>query len=175
MSSKVLDIKKLAYHEAGHAVACYVFHRRFSKVTIVSDDNFDGQVKFSDSYWLTNFEPDTIKTFTPVIRNRIEEEVMIWFAGMVVESHLTGKSDYGGLQDQDDAIGLLEYLVYSPEELIPYVDWLFVRIQGLLTTLPYWDAIEDLAKELLANKEMGYRKARKIIKSAIERPNPLFK
>lgn len=35
----------MAYHEAGHAVACLAIGRRFSKVTIVPDDKYEGHVK----------------------------------------------------------------------------------------------------------------------------------
>ena len=72
-----------AYHEAGHAVACYLLGRRFKRVTIVPDHESHGKVF---PHRLRNFHPDTSTTLRT--RQRIETEITILFAGGLTEAKL---------------------------------------------------------------------------------------
>jgi hypothetical protein len=46
MGKKPSKIEKIAYHEAGHAVACHLLRRAFTRVSIIPDDDSLGGVEY---------------------------------------------------------------------------------------------------------------------------------
>ena len=46
MGKKPSKIEKIAYHEAGHAVACHLLRRAFTRVSIIPDDDSLGRVEY---------------------------------------------------------------------------------------------------------------------------------
>ena len=84
-------IEKIAYHEAGHAMAFMVLKTRFSKVSIVPDDESLGRV--------TNDLPDSF--FDEDLnanrqRSLYEKHILISLAGGLAEMKLTGVENTDG-------------------------------------------------------------------------------
>ncbi len=164
MFGKLTSIEKTAYHEAGHAVAAFYYKRRFVKISIVPDDESLGRVIYPNSYWKWfKFDKNT-----PIIRARIEEEILKKFAGEVAE-RIASKSDNLGRPREHNrrARELASFVCGSKQEINSFIQWLWRRETYLMQDPCRWAAVEALAKALLEKKEIGYQETRKIISSAI--------
>lgn len=159
-------LEKTAYHEAGHAVVAYCLRRRFAEVSIIPADDTRGHVgrpgnaiEGLDPY----MDAESART-----RNRIEAEIMVYFAGGVAEWIFSGRHGKGTGRDDDAVITFAEHVVSSHDELEAYISWLWIKTRNLLSEDYCWAAVQALAKALLEQKEIGHRQARKIISTAFE-------
>lgn len=162
-----------AYHEAGHAVASYLLHHRFSKVTIAPNlgEGYLGQV---DQSYLTK-DPNGVYQSQ---RDRVERDVLIFLAGESAEARFLGHHNWkGASQDTRSALDLLEILAPEPtgEETSAYFRLMACRAKTLwLECIPggqhRWSAVRVLAEALLVKDTLGYREARKIVAEVIDKP-----
>lgn len=148
----------IAYHEAGHAVACHILQVPFSYVTIVPDgEESEGHVqlaKHRGRKWLT--------------RQQRENRAMVALAGLAADRILTGRSLVGGrAADTLEAKRQIELWCYSDGEIDLYLRLLKIRIYSELKLPEKWAAVTALAKELLERKRIGSRTARRIIQDAM--------
>ena len=157
--------ERTAYHEAGHAVAAYLMHRRFKHITIVPEGDVLGRVKFS----LPNsFRPDHLDTDR---RNekRIETEIIIELAGLVSEGILAGRRNWRGARgDLDSAVNLASYRYFDPELIGKYIEWLLVLTRHMIEAPRNWPMVQAVAKELLAQKRVSYSQARRVMRTVQE-------
>jgi ATP-dependent Zn protease len=83
------DLKKIAYHEAGHAVAHFIFHRRFSNISVVSKGDVLGEVYDPEltlslaTIYITGRSRFFFRT-----EKRLFQEVLISLAGVAAEAIL---------------------------------------------------------------------------------------
>jgi len=167
--------KLTAYHEAGHAVMAWELRRSIRHVSTIPDEE-----KGSLGHMLKGILGDVgevemaarmgISQITR-IRLKLEREAMIALAGSAAVALLrnTRYSRAGADRDWFQAEWLLSYLTGNGEELPAYVDWLFKRTKSLLAMGYLWQAVEELANELMVRKYIGGRRARGIIKEAVRR------
>lgn len=167
-------LKLLAFHEAGHAVACYILKKKFSFVSIIPDkqDNTLGKVSYKTlppqkSLQDVEFNRDCRTT------KAIERAVIISLAGGIAESKYAGrnitkssKADYG------NAVSAISHLCSSNEENEAYLNLILIRAKQLFTfscgeNTTYWKAVEVLADRLLEEKIIKYQKARTIIEETL--------
>ncbi|MBI1823533.1 MAG: hypothetical protein HY200_10120 [Nitrospirae bacterium] len=102
-----LDRKRLAYHEAGHAVLSHHFNQIALKITIEPEGNFLG---FHQGKSLEDFpdlnaieDPDEYEKWTKLY----EEEILICLAGPEAEGLFTGEFDLTAQgEDYDKASSL---------------------------------------------------------------------
>lgn len=154
---------KTAYYEAGHAVMSYVLRRRFTSVSIVPGDDYFGKMDTPDSNLF-----DIPYEIPARIRKRIEADIMIQFAGAAAEEIYSGRhSGKGASGDNFGAVHYAEFLVSSDDELEPYIGWLWIRARNILQLPVNWAVVEALANELIRDKTIGYRRARRIIADAM--------
>lgn len=156
----------VAFHEAGHAVAAYLLHKRIDQVTIIpdADRQIAGRLKHGPSL---NVERATNK--------QIEREIMFTLAGPVVDEFIDSPLA-GSASDKARALNLAEHMVGSAEELLTYSDRLWSRTWDLLTDPEHWRAIEHVADALLEEERIGRKRVRQIIGAAIDyagRPDPI--
>lgn len=151
-----LDIT--AHHEAAHAVACYLLHKRFKCVTVNAEGKKLGEIIY----------PKKIRKPIPSERDLavIRREYMVFLAGPIAEGILSGKCEF------NDILPLLR-LPVSPADGNQRSDRLFWKMQFVETKLliyaPWnWQAVKALAKELLTHGTMQYQAARRIIRQAME-------
>ena len=168
MASKPLKMKKLekvAYHEAGHAVAAFLMRRSFSYVTIKPDESSFGHIfyqKFRDS-----FNPDYVEDYK--IRRPLEKAIITGLAGHVAEKIYSKQENYETSEnDFHVAVDLASYLCGSNEEIEAYIKWLYIRTKNMLEHPNNWCKVKAFAEELLDHRRIGYVKARKIMKDAVE-------
>jgi len=139
--------------------------RRFSYVTIDPSEDWLGSVcghKVSKC-----FRPDV--DGWGGTRSVAERILMVLVAGDVAESRLERRqSRPGSSDDLVKAFELASRICGSDEEVEAYLNWLYIRIGCLLEIEYHWKAVEAVAAALLTRKRIGYRKARSIVKNAIE-------
>jgi hypothetical protein len=155
-------LQRTTYHEAGHAVASYVLKRRFSKITIIPGGDHLGSTSKLDSSLYDVSDRDSNS------RNRIEADIIVHFAGQIAEKLFTSGYNWEVARGEDGtAVCLVESLVSSVDEREAYLNWLFIRAKELIKLPCHWRAVEELAFELLKERSIGYRKARRIIADAM--------
>ncbi len=160
------ESKRIAYHEAGHAVMCYRQHVAFRHVTIVPEGDVSlGHV--ATTGYPASFQPDINEDAKT--RDRVEREVMIFFAGAAAEE-IAGLYDpelAGEWADNHALIDLASYVSSETEELEAYLAWLRLRTRNILSAAYLWSAVEGLVTALLAEKTIKVRRARAIIRASI--------
>lgn len=158
-------LKQTAYHEAGHAVAAYVMHRRFTSVSIIPEEDDDSYGRCSMGKWLSNLNPewDTGNK----VRNLVEREAMIYMAGAQAVARLTGRINWVGFgYDKVKAINIINRLCDDEKELGAYFRWLWERTRIWVKFSLHWAMIEALSEALMEQPIIGERKARAVIAAA---------
>ena len=171
-------LKRIAYHEAGHAVMAYWLRRRIRQVTVIPDPDRGslGHLEKGKGQHLSALE--WVGANSPIkLRVGAEREAMISFAGLAAEQILLGSTRHYRQSGSDFAYATqcLSYLTdydggrNDTDELDAYSKWLYERTRATLTVSYLWQAVEALANELLARKHVGGKEARQIIKEAIKK------
>jgi hypothetical protein len=156
-------IESHAYHEAGHAVAGYLTKNRFTKVSIIPDDDSEGRCDVMK--WTSTLDPASDSGMR--LRYLLEKRVITLCGGPVAEELFTGCwPEIGSSADMSHAIDLLDHLSSGPRETEAYLAWLLERTKSILSVPFNWVMVQDLASELIIAKELGERRARAIIKNA---------
>ena len=164
MAKRPSRLESAAYHEAGPAVASYILNQRFSYLTVNPDEDSLGHIVWIN---LAKFNPEVDDL--EKIRKPLEKMIFTGQAGHAAERLFRGRNNWiGSNSDVTRALDFLFYLVGTPEEAEAYFNWLFIRIGNLLSRDWNWAAVEALANALMEQKKIGYKKAREIIKNAIE-------
>jgi hypothetical protein len=159
-------IERTAYHEAGHAVAAYMRHLRFTGVSIVPSDSTLGRCEFI----ATSVTIDVKARALSRTRRHVETLIIISLAGVIAEGLLTGRTNWGGAHaDLHDAARYASYVTGSEDELGAYVRWLWEHTRTLLSARPCWPAVREVAAALIADGHIGERRARRIIADALKR------
>jgi len=162
-----MNERELAYHEAGHAVVRCLLRLPFKRVTIIPTDENLGQV--AGVTLPEGYKPESDRG--PKTRDRTEREIMARLAGMVAEG-LLAESEVnapGAWKDRQNAVDLAEFVTTSAEEAEAYTEWLLCRTRNLLSLPWNWAAVQAVAQALLAERELGARRVRSIVKEAIAR------
>jgi Peptidase family M41 len=160
-------LRRVAYHEAGHAVAAYVLRLPMREVSIIEEADSLGHMEHAPTPW---FQPDVWYGDDRRTEHRIEARIICALAGPAAEARWGGRRNrVGAGQDERNALDLADYVAGDPtgEGARLYVAWLRHRAEGLVRRELYWAAVEALAAELLARRRVGARRARAIIKQAI--------
>lgn len=158
------DEEKTAYHEAGHVVVAYLKRRKFTSVSINAHGDSYGRVLFSE---LSSFEH--INSCDPKTLKLIETNISILYAGPLAVWFLTGKYDFEGA-GSDFALAdmLVHYAAETIDEAEAYLSLVKARTTNLLWWPNNWYAVEKLAQELRSKRNIGYRRAREIVGTAVK-------
>lgn len=152
-----------AYHEAGHAVAFYLLHKKFKYVTISPKGEIVYQERKHKEI-LKKLQKRRIPSERDL--KLLKRDYMISLAGPIAEGIMLKKFEYEDIRP----------LLYSHsgcnerEQRIDESLWrLYFEETKLLIYAPWnWHAIGALADELEKKKKIRYKEARKIIRNAIE-------
>ena len=178
-----IELRRIAYHEAGHAVATYLARQRIYEVSIVPKPSEDslGHVKGEHS------TPPDADSSGPVsvyfdsigeakVRHRIETDIMVTMAGPVAEALLTNRRpwvvrlDESGSSEGDTSSvsDRITYIAAYDERVIDaYLKWLWQRTRVMLNWGPHWAGVKAVAEALLKRRHISGRLARTIIRNAI--------
>lgn len=162
--------ERLAYHEAGHAVALLDCRRGLKHITIVPGEGHLGR---NTPAPLPSFHPD--RDDGPSTRLRVEQSVVGLLGGAVAEAHLLGRDcrlgdfkRYGGAVDLARAYRLVCFQSAGDEEANAYLSWLFERTKSVIAFPQNWAAVKAIAQALLHQQELSGRAARRIYDAAVE-------
>ena len=107
MARQRRKLEAVAYHEAGHAVVCFLRDRPFRYATIVPDEEFHGRV-------MTRKPPKSLQPDSKVDCKAlcwIEREILAHLAGLAAEYRHAGRHNWrGASQDLRNARELADYL-----------------------------------------------------------------
>lgn len=163
---KLSRLEKVAYHEAGHAVACFFAKKPYKHVTIEPGEDSYGHIRhfpLPDS-----FQPD-IDSESYRMQKRIEQEIILLYSGHAAEVLAAGRHNWRGASDDTRrAVDLALYVNGDPKQTSAYLQWAWLKTMNFLK-LPFrWVAVEGLAKALLERNNINKKEAKKIITTSIE-------
>jgi Peptidase family M41 len=151
-------LEAIAYHEAGHAVACVVHHVRVRKATIVPDAEVLGHVSHANPYGGVRLD---VENSSRRARFRVERDILISLAGDAAERKFCNRRRFGAGSDYDRAVDAASYLCSSAEATEAYVNWLAVTASDWAEG--HWPAIEKVAKALLQHKTLTGARVRELV------------
>ena len=155
-------LERVAYHEAGHAVAAFEQGVPFEEVTIIPEGGMSRHLRRGD--FGRTFRPDARAGRG---REQIEADIIVTFAGPAAEAKFGGRRNLVAARgDSASAAKLAAQVCTSHEEVVAYVEWLTIRAVKLIAGRPQWKAVQAVAASLLENHEISAVDARKIIKGA---------
>lgn len=162
-------VERTAYHEAGHAVAAYLRHLRFTSISIIPYRGTLGRCEFSEAGVILDLDLRAMSR----TRRRIETLIVVSLGGVIAECLLSGRNNWRGAHaDLHDAARYASVVTGSEDELGAYVRWLWEHTRMLLSAPPCWLAVERLASALLDDHRVGERRARRIIADALKQGAP---
>jgi hypothetical protein len=155
--------RQTAYHEAGHAVACFLLRRGFRYVSIEPDGDSLGRLL--EACPTGSFRPDVDAGSRA--RAFAERLIMVRLAGDAAENLHRGKHSWCGARGDFHAVlDLTSYFCGDVEEEAAYARWLAIRIRNMLRSKPNWALVRATAAALLKRGHLSYREARKVMREA---------
>src|ERR1700682_5391481 len=120
-----LRLRAMAFHEAGHAVACIYEHVPLSTVSIVPDEDSSGRVLHRNILQGCNIEWEN----KPHHRLRMERMVCTALAGPAAHRRFSPKGywHYHGKDELKSAFGLIYFFTGNEEEVKSYFHLLEVQ------------------------------------------------
>ena len=153
----------VAFHEAGHAVACVWFEASLRVVTIAPKGEALGCVEHSFVEALAGYEDN---------RGRLEANALISLAGPACEVRSLGQgravvwSDEGYLHDVQAAHECLYGLCAHEDEARAYFQWMAERAKSLVALPRFVSASNALAEALITHRTLTGEEAREVIRRA---------
>ena len=155
-------LRRTAYHEAGHAVACLSLRRAFKDVSIISTEDSEGRLIHRD--WGT-FEPDLISyDWVAEDVKRIRRRTFIALAGSASEWILTGRRlrgrwespDYTNILKKIDRLyaGAMGLDSDTDKMFTHYIEYMEYAAKHLLRV--NWVHVTTIANTLLKEKSLTY-------------------
>lgn len=166
--SKQERLKRIAYHEAGHAIACLSVGRAFGKATIVPEGDNLGYVSNHANY---KFLDPTIASYSwdPKDLPKIREKIVVSLAGYASTDILRVRyfirrwdsADYQYILDLLDALyaGLGQDKEVD-KEVSAYIKYMEIVTRNILRE--NWSLVEKVADALINEKTMSYNRIKQI-------------
>jgi ATP-dependent Zn protease len=148
MSNKRQELA-IAYHEAGHAVACHFFHVKVKSASIVpKKGEYQGCVQHEGMF--RGLRPDI--EVSGRARLQIERNIVISLAGAAAQRRHNKKSwrSYHSSSDFHYAVKLASHVCLSKADSEAFLHWLEVRADELIAN--QWSAVQRIANVLLERK-----------------------
>ena len=151
-----------AFHEAGHAVMAIALGRQIEKVSIAPAQLQTGGVRLGSCAIQKG-------RGTRSAKDRLEDEALILFAGMVAEAQYTAEyCEHGADQDLRAVRRLLRQRAASERQLARLESRLLDKTEHLLSDTAHAKAVELVAKELLKHQTISGRAVHYLIDQALK-------
>tara|TARA_R110002049_G_scaffold285698_1_gene466744 strand:+ start:150752 stop:151276 length:525 start_codon:yes stop_codon:yes gene_type:complete len=152
------ELTATAYHEAGHAVMAVSVGRPIQKVTIAR-----GRMAFGVRLGACELQKGRRKTS----HDPLEDEALIYLAGMVAEAHCTGRyCPRGANQDLLAVARLLQSRAGSAPQLQKIQRRLLDKTEHILNDPSHAKAIQLIADELMVKTTVTGRAVRHFFEQA---------
>jgi hypothetical protein len=161
-SSRPIEPKDVAFHEAGHAVAAILLGKRFNGLTIIPKGINAGSLLIENSECY--LDDGSVREDIP--RDAAEIQCMIMFAGPLAGAISAGKLetlDDGRGGDNEEILELLG-LVYGADEITGAINVVFKRTLELVVT--NWTTVEETASQLLQHQSLAFQEAVRIVEAS---------
>ena len=157
-------LEQVAYHEAGHAVACVRLGRAFRYATIVPKEDSLGHVLYTS--FGASFRPGIdVSSKTERI---IDRQVLIALAGMAADRRFVGRRNWRGARsDLDHATEFGSFLHGDDEVLSKYVEYKLAQADSMMRAPIVWVQVEAVAAALLDRQHLAAVEIRRICLAAI--------
>ena len=136
-----------AYHEAGHAVMALVFDRPVQKVSILPDQRRLGHCEMR-------------KGVSRASQDRLEADILILLAGVVAEAIYSGSHNWTGAALDLQSVRRLAVMRSGQGQAEKLTRRLMAKTEYLLQQTRNWNAVDQIAAELLEKKSITGRAAR---------------
>jgi ATP-dependent Zn protease len=148
-----------AYHEAGHAVACYVFKHQIKKVSIIPGEGYQGKLHSS------GLPEDLVERIVQRENLSPEEEKLLWektiisLAGPASECLFTGVYNWrGSMSDRSKANAFAAPLDLTGKDFDEQAKELMYS---------NWKKVEDVAQALLEKQTLTAQQVHEICENLI--------
>lgn len=164
-TKRLSNLRRSAYRHAGRAVMCILQRRGFHAVSIPDKGNPRGGLEMTpiQLYHGDRSDPDPWKA---------EREVIIELAGPIAEKIAAGHHRWRGtgsdLLSTTRAIELASQLNDSHETTRAYLKFLWLQTRDTLLQSAHWAAVQLLAAELIEERHVSARRARRLFREAVE-------
>ncbi len=152
------QLKAIAYHEAGHAFACWKLGVGIRSVTIKPDADSLGYVHHNNVIKNDGRNSNSMRT-----RISFENDILISLAGPEAERRFAGRTNH------DSAWGDFKHASYSANLIGGdgagadlFLKWMSYRAKDLVTKNGNWRAIRALASELLKKETLKGKEIKEI-------------
>jgi hypothetical protein len=176
----VRKLERVAYHEAGHAVAACLFSMPLRAVTIVPGprDSSGGRVLGSVALgmqsppnwanpWLPEFEPKRGRRY-------IAQNIQMTLAGALAETLHTRcwqqPAEHAGNDDESLALHIGRPLNSTPKATRDWVNRLRFQTLETLRTPDVWAAVDGVARELVRRNTLKGAEVRELVSRAPDAP-----
>ncbi len=147
-------IQTVAFHEAGHAVACIIMSRAFDSVLATIEG---GRCSWKSDQLRSWAAADSFP------RKPVEVEIVVTYAGVTAERKLTGRhTPLGDDHDQDRATLLASKICGDMASVEKLINRLYKRSEKLWTKKA-WKAVEAVAAVLMEGGELHYEEVKSIV------------
>lgn len=166
-------MKRVAYHEAGHAVMSALEHVPFCSVTIASTEHYAGRLQPGNPP--EGFLPEHTAASDFRSRRRVEARVRVCLAGEVAERILAGSRMWrlprvvSSRPDFAAAMDLLHCLTDVEDTLNAHLQLLYLQARDTLKIPHNLTCVEAVAEALIECRTLSARRVRSIRKETLER------
>ena len=161
------DSAPTAYHEAGHAVAHWLFNFPIERVSIVSEDDHLGAVYGS----AVHIEFAETADDSNEVEKKLKNAIIIYLAGGEAQRHFDADTveTWHEEEDRENALEVLWHLGYPSTTLEIMYQELFAETVQLVTD--HWKHIETLALALVEERELTGERVIQLLSQANEEPD----
>jgi hypothetical protein len=162
-----LEFRAMCFHEAGHALACYLYRIPFGAVTVGLDGRYIGKVSISIRDAFKRLE----RWDKRGARSLAERIIRACVSGQIAEKKYSTKSSWKNHSRYDWEIveRVADKFSGSLKEAVAWSHYLYLNTEDELLCKSNWNTIKTLAKELRKHKMIGKTKARRLIKQTLLR------
>jgi ATP-dependent Zn protease len=159
------ELRNVAYHEAGHAVAGFLLHRAIRYATIIPGDGTLGHVRHTDTpIWIREERNDS-----PRSEGWIKNQIVILLAGGYAEAKIAGRHNHVSCcGDYEAAFGMACNRSGSTEEASAYFKWLGIVAKNLIHHEHNWYAVTKVAEALIEKKRLSGKEIKHLICTAYQ-------
>jgi hypothetical protein len=162
VSTEKRQLRRVAYHESGHAVAAVEHRIEFLYATVVRDDDSLGHVLFPPEP--ERFEKRTIKRH--LLERWINQRVLISLAGPAAERIVAGRYDHSGAESDYKLCVGRALRCYSDDTASKFIDFKLSQAWDFVQQPHVWLKIEKVADALIAREKLSAREIKAICREA---------